>query len=289
MVLGGTDARGTEASRRRDAKWIGLHFGRRFCRQLPLVFSGSRPGRLRSSAGAFSFLWPSHHASGRLLPGRRRPQSKDSSRGVLGCMDARGVEASRRRDARHVSLHLVHCRSARPSLLSWVVKSDRNSIGGKVSDGQFQSAVQDLRRRFRRWRLLAIPALLAVLAYLVLLVCYWSGQISKERAAEAALVLLLLTWLSLIPMAVGLIHIAAWRCPACSASALPAPVLWGRRPLQWWMLLPVTPRACLVCGVPFGPSDKVGPFVESPQVSVGRSRRSRDRNQGSCSGQVKNE
>ena len=133
-----------------------------------------------------------------------------------------------------------------------------------MSDGQFQSAVQDLHRRFRRWRLLAIPALIAVLAYLVLLVCYWSGQISEERATQAALVLLLLTWLSLIPMAVGVTHIAAWRCPACSASALPAPVLWWRRPLQWWMLLPgVAPRACLVCGVPFGESGKTANASQS--------------------------
>jgi hypothetical protein len=55
-------------------------------------------------AGAFSFSWPSHRhltaASSRLLPSRLRPRSKERAADVLGDTDARGTEASRRRDAR---------------------------------------------------------------------------------------------------------------------------------------------------------------------------------------------
>ena len=121
----------------------------------------------------------------------------------------------------------------------------------EVADSRFRSAVQDLRRRMSRARLLSLPALLAGLAYLGLLVCYWSGQVGKEWAAEAALVLVSVTWVSLIPAAVGVSYVAGWRCPACGASALPPGILWWRRPLRWWMLLPVTPRACLACGASF--------------------------------------
>ena len=42
-VLGGMDARGTEASRRRDAKWIGLHFGRAFADNYLESSLGSAP------------------------------------------------------------------------------------------------------------------------------------------------------------------------------------------------------------------------------------------------------
>src|SRR5262249_49908524 len=106
-------------------------------------------------------------------------------------------------------------------------------------------------------RLLCLPAMLAGLAYLGLLVYYWSRQVGKEGAAEAALVLLAVTWVSLIPAAVGVSHVADWRCPACGASALPPGKLWWSRPVCWWWLLPVMPRACLACGVSFTESGKM--------------------------------
>lgn len=126
----------------------------------------------------------------------------------------------------------------------------------KATDSQFQSAVQDLHRRFRRAWILDIPALLAVLAYIGLLLCYWSGQISKEWVAEAALLLVPVTFICLIPAAASMTHVAAWRCPACGASALPPGKLWWGRPLRWSMLLPGAPRACLACGVSFSEPGK---------------------------------
>jgi hypothetical protein len=138
----------------------------------------------------------------------------------------------------------------------------------EAADSRFQSAVHDLHRRWRRANLLALPGLLAVLAYFGVLVCYWSGQVSKEWAGEAALILLAVTWVSLIPAAVGMWHLADWQCPACGASARPALYLWWHRPLRWWMVFRWTPRECLVCGVSFNePSstggDQPGPNRES--------------------------
>jgi hypothetical protein len=121
----------------------------------------------------------------------------------------------------------------------------------EAADVRFRSAVQDLHRRFSRWRLLSLPALVAVLAYLGLLASYWSGLVGKEGAGEAALVLLAVTWVSLIPAAMGKWRVADWQCPACGESALPPLIRRRGRPLRWWMFLPVTPRSCLACGVSF--------------------------------------
>ena len=129
-------------------------------------------------------------------------------------------------------------------------------MNAQAPDQSLWSAVQDLRQRMSRARLLALPALLMALAYLGLLVGYWSAQIGKEWAAEAALILLALTWLSLIPAMVGLRHLAAWQCPVCGASALPPGKLLSGGPLHWWMIVPMTPRACLACKVSFSEPGK---------------------------------
>jgi hypothetical protein len=126
----------------------------------------------------------------------------------------------------------------------------------RPADSEVGTAVQDLRRRVARARLLALPAVLAGLAYVVLLVAYWSGQVGREWAAEGALALLAVTWVCLLVAAAGMRHLAAWRCPACGASALPPGKAWSGRPLAWWMLVPVTPPACLACGVSFREPDR---------------------------------
>src|SRR5262249_38673320 len=124
-------------------------------------------------------------------------------------------------------------------------------MNAEAADDRFQSAIQELRRRLNRSRLLCLPALLAVLAYLGLLVSYWSGLVGKEWAVNAAMLLLAATWISLIPAAVGMWQVAVWRCPACGESALPPLIRQRSRPVRWWMFFPVTPRACLACGISF--------------------------------------
>jgi hypothetical protein len=125
------------------------------------------------------------------------------------------------------------------------------TMNSRPPDSDLGAAVYDLRRRVARARLMALPAVLAGLGYLGLLAGYWSGQVGREWAAEAALVLLAVTWVCLLVAAAGLRHLAAWRCPACGASALPPGKAWSNRPILRWMLAPVTPRACLACGTSF--------------------------------------
>jgi hypothetical protein len=121
----------------------------------------------------------------------------------------------------------------------------------QADSSRFRSSIEDLRGRLRRARLLAVPMIVVVWAYLGLLLGYWSGLVTLEWAGGAALVLFALFFVSGIPALVGLSLVADWRCPACGASALPAGYLWWNRPLRWRMFLPLPRRGCLACGASF--------------------------------------
>jgi hypothetical protein len=123
-------------------------------------------------------------------------------------------------------------------------------------DNRFRSSIEDLRRSSKRALLFALPLCLVGLAYVGLLVSYWSGAVAKDWVAGAALVLIALLFVTGILAFAGSIHYYQWRCPACGASVKPPGYLWWGRPLRWWMFLPVAPRACKACGVSFTDAGK---------------------------------